>query len=73
MSRTPSCVIVIAPKGAGKTTNAVALMRMFGCTSIVDEWDGRKPLPNGALALTTLSPAELEAAKFNGPRRRSRS
>lgn len=73
MARTPSSVIVIAPEGAGKTTNAFALMRMFGCTSIVDDWDGRKPLPHGALALTTLSSAELADATSNGSRRRSRT
>lgn len=72
MSRTPSCVIVIAPQGAGKSTNALALMRMFGCTSIVDDWDGRKALPHGALALTTLSPDALAASQPNGPRRKSR-
>ena len=45
-------VFVSAPQGTGKTTNAQALMAMFGCTSVVEEWDGVSPVPNGALGLT---------------------
>lgn len=50
--RTPKSVVIIAPAGAGKTRNEAALMKIFGCTSVVDEWDGRTSLPHGALALT---------------------
>lgn len=45
-------VIVIAPQGAGKTQQAHALAERFGCTSIVEEWDGVSELSPGALALT---------------------
>lgn len=74
MARTPSSIIVIAPQAAGKTRHAAAIAKMFGCTSIVDEWDGKERLPHGALALTTLSPDELVAtpAGANARSRRSR-
>lgn len=55
----PDAVVIIAPAGAGKTRNQAALKKIFGCTSIVDEWDGRSPLPPGALALTNASIRQL--------------
>lgn len=55
----PEAVVIIAPAGAGKTRNQAALKKIFGCTSIVDEWDGRSPLPPGALALTNASIRQL--------------
>lgn len=47
-------VIVAGPAGSGKTRNARAFMRAFGCTRLVDEWDGVKRLSDGDLALTNL-------------------
>lgn len=44
-------LVIYGPQGCGKTTNASALAEHFGCVSIVDDWDGRAPLPDGALAL----------------------
>ncbi len=58
----PPVVIVSAPQGAGKSLAAEALVARFGCTSIVDEWDGRGELPPGALALTSLTPKEMASA-----------
>lgn len=49
---TAPTVIVIAPHGSGKTAHAEALREIFGCTSVVDEWDGRAELAPGTLALT---------------------
>lgn len=49
---TPPTVVVIAPQGAGKTRYAEAIARLFGCETIVDDWDGCTSLPPGALALT---------------------
>lgn len=49
-------VIVHGPQGCGKTSAAQVLQRHFGCTQIVDEWDGREPLPDGALVMTNLPP-----------------
>ncbi len=47
-------VIVVGPQGSGKTRNAKAFMRAFGCSRLVDEWDGVVGLRDGDLALTNL-------------------
>ncbi|AEH88166.1 hypothetical protein [Mesorhizobium opportunistum] len=47
-----STTIVFGPMACGKTRNAEALRRHFGCDRVVDEWDGRKRLPENSLALT---------------------
>lgn len=52
MSENPRIVYVCAPQGAGKTRHAEALREMFGCSCIVDEWDGISEVPDGALVLT---------------------
>ena len=49
-------LVVYGPQGCGKTTNARAIADYFRCTSIVDNWDGRSRLPDGALALCTRYP-----------------
>jgi hypothetical protein len=49
-------LIVYGPAGSGKTRNAEKLMRHFGCTRIVDEWDGKRPLVDGDVALTQSAP-----------------
>lgn len=53
MSKSFHVVFVSAPQGGGKSTNAEALMGMFDCTSVVDDWDGVSPVPDGALVLTS--------------------
>lgn len=56
-------VIVIAPQGAGKTRCAEALAARYGCTSIVDDWDGAGELQPGTLALTSVElPAVAQPA-----------
>lgn len=45
--------MVVAPQGAGKNLHAQALCDLFGCTTVVDEWDGVSPVPEGALVLAT--------------------
>ncbi len=49
-------LVVYGPQGCGKTANAKAIADYFRCTSIVDDWDGRSPLPEGALALCQRYP-----------------
>lgn len=46
-------VIIQGPQGCGKTTMAKALMLMYGCTSILDEWMPGQQLPVEALVLTS--------------------
>ena len=46
-------IIIHGQQGCGKTTHAKALAARFGCSSVVDDWNGIDPLPNGTLALTS--------------------
>ena len=57
-------VILIAPQGAGKTRHAESLMRIFGCTSVIEEWDGASELPPRALALAHALPKPLDAREL---------
>lgn len=47
-----STVVIHGPQGCGKTRNAQALAAHFGCTQIIDGWDGRVRVPAGSLVLT---------------------
>jgi hypothetical protein len=55
MSINPLAVYVLAPQGAGKSRNAAELAQLLGCTTVVDEWDGSSPVPDGALVLGQTS------------------
>ncbi len=57
-------VILIAPQGAGKTRHAESLMQIFGCATLVEEWDGESELPPRALALTHALPKPLDAREL---------
>lgn len=57
-------VILIAPQGAGKTRHAESLMRIFGCTSIIEEWDGVSEPPPRALVLAHALPKPLDAREL---------
>lgn len=52
MQTSAPTVILSAPQGTGKTTQALRIASALGCTQIVEEWNGSDPLPDGALALT---------------------
>ncbi len=52
--RTSPTIVVVAPSGTGKTRLAQQLANRFGCTAILDEWDGVSELPAGTLALTNI-------------------
>jgi hypothetical protein len=45
-------IIILAPAGAGKSTNAQFLMQALGCTRLVEEWSPGIPLEPGDLVLT---------------------
>jgi len=56
-------VIVHGPQACGKTRNARALAAALGCNKILDDWDGRTPIPHGALVLTSDEPPFEARAK----------
>ena len=47
-------VILHGAQGAGKSCSAAAVARALGCTSMVDEWDGKQAIAQGALVVTNL-------------------
>lgn len=61
-------VVIHGPRGCGKTKHAEAFARRFGCTQIVDDWDGVSELPLDALALTNAAsirpPADARVISF---------
>lgn len=52
MENAMQSVVITAPQGAGKSKHAAVLMGAFGCSRLVDAWDGLTPLQDGDLALT---------------------
>jgi len=59
-------VIIHGPQACGKTRNSAALMAHFGCTTLVDPWNGRSPLPSNALALTHELPEDAAGSLVLG-------
>lgn len=55
-------VIVFGPPGCGKTRNAAALKRFYGCNAIIDEWEEGDRVSPGALHLTIQQPSALHGA-----------
>ena len=47
-------VLIHGPQGCGKTRNAQALAAHFGCSSVVDDWNGRDWIDAGSLVLTNV-------------------
>lgn len=59
-------VIVYGPQGCGKTSNAEALMKQFGCRSIEDDWSLSLHVRRDALHLTNESAEDMEIARSHG-------
>lgn len=62
-----TCTVVYGPRGCGKTTNADAMAKAYGCHKIVD--DGRVKLEKlgpGVLILCQEDP-DLSRARFDFP------
>jgi len=55
LPRVYGVVIVHGPMASGKTRRAQELMQHFGCTRLVDPWEGQQLQP-GDLALTNREP-----------------
>jgi MoxR-like ATPase len=47
-------ILIHGPQGCGKTRNAQALAAHFGCSKVVDDWNGRDRVVAGALVLTNI-------------------
>lgn len=54
-------IVLHGCQGAGKTTIVASIARHLGCTPVLDEWDGRQPIPKGALAVTNLPLEDIRA------------
>lgn len=52
-------VILHGAQGAGKSRIAAAVARALGCTSMVDEWDGKQAVAQGTLVVTNLLPDDF--------------
>lgn len=63
MKNSLKTVILTAPPGWGKTTQAQALQAEFGCACVVDEWNPSKRITPGALHLTNMPPTEFRGNK----------
>lgn len=48
--------IIYGAQGSGKSRRADEFLKHYGCTRIVEEWDGKVRLKNGDLAFTNLKP-----------------
>lgn len=53
-------MIITGAPSTGKTKNAEVFMRVFGCSRVVDEWDGVRRLSDGDLALTNLDHFQVQ-------------
>lgn len=47
-------LIIVGPQASGKTKNAAFFLKVFGCTRLVEDWDGQSSLVSGDLALTNV-------------------
>lgn len=67
----PRFFVLCAPPGSGKSKHAREIAKLLGATSVVDEWDGVSPVPDGALAVTNdwivQEVADRLAAQFLQP------
>ena len=56
--------IVYGPQGCGKTQRVHDIAKALGIDTydVVDDWDGKSHLPDGALALTNLNPPYADSA-----------
>ena len=59
----PATLIVTGPQGCGKTRRAAEIAAHFGLSGLVDDWDGKSALPDGALVLTSVPADQLKAGK----------
>ena len=54
-------VFLIGPQGGGKSEHAAQVAKMLGLARVVDDWNGRDPVPDDALVLSNVVPVEKAA------------
>jgi MoxR-like ATPase len=62
-------IVIHGPQGCGKTRNAQALAKHFGCKKVVDDWDGRSKVEEGSLVLTNSMVFGIKASALPVGRR----
>ncbi len=56
--------VVYGPQGCGKTRNAKRIAKALGLNAILDDFDGKQPLPRtDTLALTNVVPPRIADAR----------
>ncbi len=64
-----STVVIHGPQGCGKTRNAQALAAHFGCSRIVDDWNGQSKIEEGSLVLINAMVFRIKASALPVGRR----
>ena len=49
-------IILYGKISTGETPTAERIKNLYGCETVIDEWDGTSFLPDGALAITSEKP-----------------
>lgn len=49
-----STVVIHGPQGCGKTRNAQALAAHFGCSRIVDDWNGQSKIEGSLVLINSM-------------------
>ena len=62
-------VLIHGPQGCGKTRNAQALAAHFGCSRIVDDWNGQSKIEEGSLVLINAMVFRIKASALPVGRR----
>jgi MoxR-like ATPase len=62
-------VVIHGPQGCGKTRNAQALAAHFGCSRIVDDWNGQSKIEEGSLVLINSMVFRIKASALPVGRR----
>ena len=44
--------VLCGPQAIGKTINSKQIASLLGCDRIIDDWNGKSPIPEGAFAIT---------------------
>jgi len=54
-------IVIHGAQGSGKSRRSAELLKHYGCSQVVEGWDGIQHLPNNSLALTNVPPPYRQA------------